>query len=315
MIAAQPARAGVRRLLRNNRRMDERLDWDVAGLDWPHRAASRFVEVPGMRWHVQVLGDGPVLWLLHGTGASGHSWRGLMPLLAPSFTLVVPDLPGHGFSAALPASQQSLAGMSASLSALARTLDLPPRVVFGHSAGAALALRAAVDGGIEPWALVGVNAALLPFGGLAGLVFPTFARLMARHAALPRLFARRSRDAGSVRRLVASTGSRLDDEGLALYGRLIGSPAHVAGALAMMANWDLAGLWPDLRRLAVPLTLLVGSRDGTVPPDQAQRVAAWLPGTTVVKLPGLGHLAHEESPETVARALQGALGPLVHAKT
>jgi magnesium chelatase accessory protein len=64
----------------------------------------------------------------------------------------------------------------------------------------------------------------------------------------------------------------------------------------------------------MPLTLLVGTRDGTVPPEQAQRVAAWLPGTTVVKLPGLGHLAHEESPEVVARALRAALGPLVHAK-
>ena len=40
--------------------------WDVEGRDWPNRAASRFVDAGQLRWHVQVMGEGPVLLLLHG---------------------------------------------------------------------------------------------------------------------------------------------------------------------------------------------------------------------------------------------------------
>ena len=64
--------------------MGDRLHWETDGAAWPHREASRFVVAGGCRWHVQVMGavDAPALWLLHGTGASSHSWRALLPLLA-----------------------------------------------------------------------------------------------------------------------------------------------------------------------------------------------------------------------------------------
>lgn len=59
--------------------MSDPLAWDRDGRDWPNRAASRFVEVGGIHWHVQQLGQGPVLLLLHGTGAATHSWRDIAP--------------------------------------------------------------------------------------------------------------------------------------------------------------------------------------------------------------------------------------------
>ncbi len=284
--------------------MTAALDWARDGAHWPHRGASRFVDAGSCHWHVQVLRAAPgqpVLWLLHGTGAASHSWRALMDLLAPHATLVVPDLPGHGFSGPLP--QTSLPAMARALAALADALALPPTLVLGHSAGAALAARAVLDGLLAPAQLVGINAALLPFEGLAGRVFGPLAKLMARQAWVPWLFARRASDAAAVQRLVAATGSTLDAQGLALYARLMRNPAHVAGALAMMADWDLDRLWADLPRLAVPLTLLVGAQDGTVPPSQAQRVRLKLPPTRVRLLDGLGHLAHEEAPQRVADLL------------
>lgn len=285
--------------------MAERLNWARDGAHWPHRAHSRFVEAGGCRWHVQVIGDGdgPVLWLLHGTGAASHSWRGLVPLLAGRATLVVPDLPGHGFSDRLPAARPSIVGMAAALADLARVLGLPPGMVVGHSAGAALAVRAVLDGGLTPTALVGINAALMPFDGLAGRVLAPMARLMSCQPLVPWLFARSARAPEAVKRVVASTGSELDAEGLALYGLLMRQPAHVAGALAMMADWDLAGLWRQLPQLATPLLLLAGSQDVTVPPSQAWRVRERLPAARVCVLPGLGHLAHEEAPAVVAAVL------------
>ena len=51
------------------RGVTDRLKWERDGTDWPNRAYSRFVNAGGLYWHVQVMGDGPVLLLIHGTGA------------------------------------------------------------------------------------------------------------------------------------------------------------------------------------------------------------------------------------------------------
>eukprot|EP01036_Dinobryon_divergens_P010587 gene10587-14186_t len=71
-----------------------------------------------------------------------------------------------------------------------------------------------------------------------------------------------------------------------------------------MAGWDLRALEAALPGLKVPLHLFVGSRDLTVPPAQAKRVALRVPGARVQVLEGLGHLAHEEAPAEVLRRIQ-----------
>ena len=66
------------------------LDWARDGSDWPNREASRFLRIGNIEWHVQVMGPAgaPALLLAHGTGASSHSFRDLMPLLAGDFRVV-----------------------------------------------------------------------------------------------------------------------------------------------------------------------------------------------------------------------------------
>jgi pimeloyl-ACP methyl ester carboxylesterase len=73
-------------------------DWEREGRHWPNRGSSQFVRAAGLRWHVQVMGSGPTLLLLHGSGAATHSWRDLAPILARDFRVIAPDLPGHGFT-------------------------------------------------------------------------------------------------------------------------------------------------------------------------------------------------------------------------
>ena len=71
----------------------------------------------------------------------------------------------------------------------------------------------------------------------------------------------------------------------------------------MMAHWDLPALARDLGQLRIPLDLVVGTRDGTVPPSQADEVLTRLPadlGARCIRLEGLGHLAHEEAPADMA---------------
>jgi magnesium chelatase accessory protein len=281
------------------------LAWERDGAGWPNSAHSRFVVAAGLRWHVQRMGQGPVTLLIHGTGASTHSWRALMPLLARQRTVVALDLPGHAFSAAWPG-KASLPVLSGAVASLIEAMKLDIACIVGHSAGAAIAARLVLDGRVAPQALIGINAALLPLRGWPGLLFPAVARLMAASTVAPRLFAQRRWDASAIERLVAGTGSRLDAQGLALYGRLLRDARHAAGALDMMAGWDLRPLARDLQRLRTALTLVVGSRDKAVPPGDARRVQALLPATTpcsVVLLPHCGHLAHEEAPAAVARLL------------
>ena len=286
--------------------MQQKPDWEIEGRDWPNREASRFIQVGDLRWHVQQMGAGPILLLVHGTGSATHSWRDLAPMLAKDFTVIAPDLPGHGFtSSPKDDAGLSLPGMAASLSALLSTLGVTPDLVFGHSAGAAILVRLCLDHCIAPRALISENGALLPLRGLAGHWFAPAARFFATHPLIPRFFAWRAGIAGGVQDLVDSTGSRLDQRGVDLYRRLVVSPGHVAAAIGMMANWDLDPLERDLPHLTIPLIMLVAERDSTVSPAEARRVRALLPSVEIETIPGLGHLAHEEAPAVVAKLVRG----------
>jgi magnesium chelatase accessory protein len=297
--------------------MSGRLNWDTDGLDWPNRAFSRFVRAGGLRWHVQVIGQGgqvvaqdrtierPVVLLLHGTGASTHSWRALAPLLARNFTVVAPDLPGHGFSGTpAKASGFSLPAVASGIAELLHALNTSPELVAGHSAGAAVAARLCLDGAIAPDALISINGALLPFPGPANDLFGPVARLLAGSRLASRAFALLAGTRSSVARMLRSTGSAIDEEGVRLYSVLAENPVHVAGALGLMANWDLRPLTRDLPRLTTRLILVAGDNDKMVPPTEVSRVRALVPNAEPVWLHGLGHLAHEERPDEVAALLE-----------
>jgi magnesium chelatase accessory protein len=278
----------------------ERPLWHREGRDWPNREASRFVKAAGFRWHVQVMGAGPVLLLLHGTGAATHSWRDLAPGLARDFTVVAPDLPGHGFTDPPPLGTLTLPGMATAVRELLDELRLEPVVAAGHSAGAAVLVRMALDGQLHAGVIVSLNGALLPYGGDAGPIASSLAKLLFSNPFTPRLFAWRMAERSAAARIVERSGSSLEPRGLELYARLARRPAHVGAALGMMAGWDLETLDADLPRLTTPLVLVAGSNDRAVSPCDARRVQAIHPPARVVDLPGLGHLAHEEDPEAVA---------------
>jgi len=283
-----------------------RLSWRADGADWPNREASRFVEAAAYRWHVQIMGSGPVALLAHGTGAATHSWRGLMPLLARHFTVVAPDLPGHGFTCSPPAHRLSLPGMARDLAVLCKTLNVKPQLAIGHSAGAAILARMSLDRSIEPKLIVSLNGAFLPFGGLAALVLSPLAKALTLNPFVPRMFAWRGSDPAAVHRLIAGTGSAIDAEGERFYGRLVSNPAHVAAALQMMANWNLAPLVRDLPGLQSGLMLIAASNDRAIPPDASRRVRELLPKAGLEIVPGYGHLMHEEAPKLAAKIIVGA---------
>ena len=290
--------------------MIAQLDWARDGADWPNREASRFVDTAGMVWHVQVRGQGPVILLLHGTGASTHSWRDVLPKLADRFTVVAPDLPGHGFTADPPASAQSLPGMASAVADLLRKLGLMPFRGVGHSAGAAILVRMAVRRMITPDDIVSFNGAFFPVSGVAGHFFTPLAKAAAATSFMPKLFASMA-DQKAVERLLKDTGSKIDVRGLELYRRLFANQGHVAGTLRMMAAWDLHWTEQDLRNLPCRLYLVRGAADRTISPGDSDRAARLCPNASIITLANLGHLAHEENPALAAEIIADPAGYLL----
>jgi magnesium chelatase accessory protein len=265
-------------------------------MNLPALAAPRRIDAGGLRWRVRVQGDGPVLLLLHGTGSSHESWDGCVARLAGRYRVVAPDLPGHAGTGAFANRRCSVERMADSVAALLAALRASPRLVAGHSAGAAVMAQLCLSGAVDPAGLLSINGALEPLSGWAGWCFPSMARLAALGGPLLPWLVSQSADASAVRRLVASTGSQLGPDQEAHYHRLLRDPTHVQGVIDMTAGWDLRRLAARLPELQPPLWLAAGSRDSTVPPAQSARWAMQLPRARLVPWPGLGHLAHEEAP-------------------
>jgi magnesium chelatase accessory protein len=284
--------------------------------DWPLRSHSGSVDAGGLRWHVQWLRDAgappvaprPVALLLHGTGASAHSLAPLALQLSRTHEVIAPDLPGHAFSQR-PARAEglSLPGMAASVGALLQVMQRQPAVIVGHSAGAAVAARLCLDGHAVPGLIVSLSGAWFPPGGVAGWWYAPAAKLLALNPLVPHLFAWQAARPTTLKKLLDSTGSHVDANSAACYARLVGDPAHVSAVLAMMAAWDLPPLLQELPRLRPPLALVAAERDTTVPPEQAEALQRRVPAARVHRLPGLGHLAHEEDPVRVAALILGLL--------
>jgi len=281
-------------------------DWNVEGSDWPGRNTSRFVRAGGLDWHVQSAGSGPVLLLIHGTGAATHSWRGLTPLLAKRFKVFSFDLPGHGFTELPRRGQFTLPQMTTAIAGLLQAVDVVPTFVVAHSAGAAIAVRMAIDGTIAPDTIVSLNGALMPFPGIAAVAFPTLAKLLFLNPLAAPFLARRANDNDSIARLIRGTGSRLDPLGIDLYARLFRTERHMAATVGMMANWDLLSLKRELPKLRAPLVLVAADRDRAVAPHVAGDVRSIVPGARIVSVQGYGHLAHEEAPAIIEHVIRDA---------
>lgn len=279
--------------------------------DWPDRAFSRFVELDGIRWHVQQQGRGPVLLLVHGTGGSTHSWASCTGALSHMGTVVSVDLPGHGFSHVPVAVERAsnayaLASMARSLGRLLQHLQLLPSVAVGHSAGMAVLLRMTLDGEIAPKMLLGVCPALVaPPAWYVAFVAPVLGALVESDAAAHG-GARLAADTRIVKRMLDSTGSALTAPQLARYELLCRKPEHIHAALTMMARWNLPELLRDAVALRTPVQLLAGKQDRWVPIAPLTRAVAGLVAVQLEAVDG-GHLLAEEKPNDVIRKVEGGL--------
>lgn len=277
-------------------------------VNWPFRSQSRRLRAGTHDWWVAELGppDSAALLMLHGLGASGHSFRRTAPYLAQHFRLIIPDLPGQGCTRCGAADRLALDRIAEDLWVLCDSLGVAPQGIIGHSAGAAIALQMAL---LRPVPRVlGLNAAVGAFEGPAGLLFPVLARGLAALSFVPRTVSALMGSEARVRELLDGTGSKVDDETVALYLRLVRDPDHVAGALGMMARWNLDPLLARLSSLQSEVLLIAARNDRTVPNRVSHSVAPRLAHGRVIDVEG-GHIVHEERADGLAGVILEGLQP------
>jgi magnesium chelatase accessory protein len=276
--------------------------------DWPFKAQSSLIQSGRHRFWVADTGpkNAPSLLLLHGTGASLHSFRRTIPGLSQHYRVITPDLPGHGASATGFTGRLGLDAMAQDLWTLCDTLKIQPEAIIGHSAGAAIGLRMAELRPVPH--IIGLNAALGEFDGAAAFLFPIIAKGLATlpfaATAITAFFGR----PGTVERILTGTGSPLDREGRAQYLALVRDPDHVTGALGMMADWKLQPLLNRLPQTTTKVTLIASEGDRAVPAQVSIDAAKRIPGAKLHLLPKLGHLAHEEREDGLSALILDSLG-------
>lgn len=286
------------------------MDWKSEKYTWPNHEVSQFIEIDKMRWHVQKAGSGASVLLLHGTGATTHSFRDIFNDFAKDFTVMALDLPGHGFSSRLNGGGPTLERVSDAIAKLLSHEKFSPDMLVGHSAGAAIAVNLAFKHLHKIKALVSINGAFYPFPGFAGQIFPAAAKLLFVNPFMSHLFAFGAHNKDRVHRLIDSTGSQLTSEGLIFYQKALQSSNHIEGTLAMMANWNLDKMASQIKALDIPLLQIIGEKDGTIEPSASLKTAKLLAHGRREIFKGYGHLVHEEVPQEVSASIRRFYGSM-----
>lgn len=245
--------------------------------------------------HFERIGRGPALVLLHGFTGSGHSMAGLAAALGAGFETLVPDLPGHGRSAAV---RCTFDGCVDALRDILAAAGHPRAHWLGYSMGARLALGVAAR---HP----GAAASLTLIGARAGIEDP--AARAARRRADAALAERIERDglATFVDEWLAqelfATQRRLGDAFVAAARaeRLAQDPQGLAEALRHLGPGAQPPLFDALPHIRIPVLLIAGALD---PPftAAAHDLARRLPNAAVHEIDDAGHAAHLERPAAVA---------------
>jgi pimeloyl-ACP methyl ester carboxylesterase len=268
----------------------------------------RELDLHGDRVSYRTAGSGPPLLLLHGIANSSETWERVAPLLSERFTLIAPDLLGHGESAT-PRGDYSLGAHASGARDVATALGHERVTVVGHSLGGGVAMQFAYQFPERTERLVLVSS-----GGLGRDV-----HLLLRAASLP----------GADLVLPAITSRRLVGLGSGLGGVLgrigLRPPRDVAVLARGFASLDNAGsrqaflhtvravIEPGGQRVSansrlalaaqMPSLIVWGERDSIIPVAHGRAAHAAMPGSRFVCFPEAGHMPHDDDPERFASVL------------
>jgi pimeloyl-ACP methyl ester carboxylesterase len=272
-------------------------------------ANLRELSLHGHRVSYRAGGDGPVLLLIHGITSSSASWEPVLPLLEEHYTVIAPDLLGHGASAK-PTGDYSLGAYACMVRDLMLALGHESATVVGHSLGGGVAMQIAYQfpGLVD-------RLVLVSSGGLGRevSVFLRAATLPGAEYVLPLIASRPVLASGeAVARTIGRLGLRLGAD----LGEIASGIASLAeqGARSAFVHTARSVIDPGGQRVdardrlylseAVPSLLVWGERDPIIPAEHGVRAHGLMPGSRLERFEGAGHFPYLDDPLRFTRVLR-----------
>jgi pimeloyl-ACP methyl ester carboxylesterase len=273
------------------------------------RLATNEITLHGNRVTYRTGGDGPLLVLIHGITSSSASWEPVLPLLAEHYTIIAPDLLGHGQSDK-PAGDYSLGSHACLIRDLMLTLGHRSGTIAGHSLGGGIAMQLAYQ-----FPELIDRLVLVSSGGLGREVslFLRAVTLPGSELVLPLLASQPLINAGAA---VARAGSRLGLQAGADLGQIAVGIASLndLGARRAFVHTARSVIDPGGQRVdardrlylaeALPSLLVWGERDPIIPALHGVRAQKMMPGSRLELFEGAGHFPHLEDPARFAALLR-----------
>jgi pimeloyl-ACP methyl ester carboxylesterase len=259
--------------------------------------------IHGHRRAFRRVGSGPALLLIHGIGVSSATWLPVLPALAEHFTVIAPDLLGHGESAK-PRADYAVGAYACGMRDLLSVLDVEQATVVGHSLGGGVAMQFAYQFPERCARLMLVSS-----GGVGQQVHPVLRLLASSNGGLllelatvapTRRLAERLRPVlprfggwgigPDLDRMFDRLDSLSTPDARRAFLRTLRSAVDGRGQVITMLDrsYLAAGL---------PTWILWGGRDAIIPLSHGARAACEMPGSRLVFFPEAGHFPHEEEPE------------------
>jgi len=270
-----------------------------------------FRTIHGYRRAFRVAGSGPAILLIHGIGDNSTTWSTVQSKLAQRFTVIAPDLLGHGKSDK-PRADYSVAAYANGMRDLLSVLDIDKVTVVGHSLGGGVAMQFAYQfpqlverlilvgaGGVTKDVNIALRVASLPMGSEA-LAFLRLPLVLPAMQVVGRV-------AGT---LFGSTGLGRDiPDVLRILADLPEPTASSAFARTLRAVVDWRGqVVTMLDRCyltqSVPVQLIWGSADSVIPVSHARMAHAAMPGSQLEIFEGSGHFPFHDDPDRFVEVLE-----------
>jgi pimeloyl-ACP methyl ester carboxylesterase len=275
---------------------------------WP--PLGRFIDAGGARIHISEAGppDAPRLLLIHGASANLRELWGPLAELARDFRVIAYDRPGMGHSTRALRGAATLASQARVAADVLDATGQGPAILVGHSLGAAVALRVALDHPSLVAGIVAIAPACNPYDGdnawwvrlsaipllghaFCGAIIPTIGPLVAR--------------SGVANNFMPSSApsNYYDDGGVGLIFR---PRAFRSSALDVAATKrEFAVQAPRYPEIFAPAIIITGEKDRIVSPKRhARALAAELPAAELVIAPSAGHMPHRVRPDLVIAAIR-----------
>ena len=277
-------------------------DKDRALLESRYLAApSDMLRVKDWHLHLRDSGpkDAPVVILIHGFGASLHTWEPWAKALSADLRVIRFDLPGSGLSAPDPAGDYSDARSMALLIALMDQLGITRAQLVGHSIGGRIAWTFAARHPERVGRLVLVAPDGFASPGFAyGKPAEVPVMLAAMRYVLPKPLLRMNLEPAYA------NPKMLTDDLTTRYHDLMLAPGARDAMLARLRQTVLVDPVPLLKAIQAPTLLVWGERDAMIPFDNSNQYLLAVPDIRRVALPGVGHLPQEEAPAAALQAVQ-----------